>query len=130
MPRYRITTLIDITRTQAAKSDPDVIKIRQQANFNSLLQALSLRANIEWMSDPKKHTGSLPRDIGGKAVHWIWDFEVERDEVFLKDNDPVGLLKEDLDGVPVLVNLENSADIDPAAFQTRNGNQNTWITII
>ncbi len=130
MPRYRITTLVDITRTQAAKSDPDVIKIRQQANFNSLLQALSLRANIEWMSDPRKHTGSLPRDIGGKAVHWIWDFEVERDEVFLKDNDPVGLLKEDLDGVPVLANLENSADIDPAAFQTRNGNQNTWITII
>ncbi len=130
MPRYRITTLVDITRTQAAKSDPDVIKIRQQANFNSLLQALSLRANIEWMSDPKKETGSLPRDIGGKAVHWIWEFEAERDEVFLKDNDPVGLLKEDLDGVPVLVDLENSADLDPAAFQTRNGNQNTWITII
>ena len=130
MARYRIITLVDITRSQPARSETDKIKIGQQSNFNSLVQAINLRSNLEWKSDPRKHTGSLPDGIGGKAVHWIWDFDCERDEVFLKDNDPVGLLKDDLHGVPVVDLLENSVDLTPAAFQTRNGNQNTWLTII
>ncbi len=130
MARYRIITLVDITRSQPNRSETDLVKIGQQSNFNSLVQAINLRSNVEWKSDPKKHTGSLPDGIDGKAVHWIWDFDCERDEVFLKDNNPVGLLEEDLHGVPIIALLENSVDLDPAAFQTRNGNQNTWLSII
>lgn len=130
MARYKIVTLVDITRSQPSRDLGDKIKIGQQSNFNSLLQAIGLRSNVEWSEDPKKHTGSLPRDIGGKAVHWIWEVECEREEVFLKDGDLCGFLKEDIHGVPVVDNLENSADISPAAFQTRNGHQNTWVSII
>ncbi len=130
MARYKIVTLIDITRSQPSRDDVDPIRIGQQANFNSLLQAIGLRSNVEWARDPKKHTGSLPDRIGGKATHWIWEVDCEREDVFLKDNDPVGLLVDDLHGVPVIADLENSADIDPAAFQTKNDNQNTWLTII
>lgn len=130
MARYKIVTLIDITRSHPARDEIDPVKLGQQANFNSLIQAIGLRSNVEWNRDPKKYTGTLPDDIDGKAVHWIWEFDCEREDVFLKDNDPCGLLKEDLHGVPVVDLLENSVDIHPAAFQTRNGNQNTWITII
>jgi len=130
MARYKIVTLVDITRSQPSRSIDDKIKIGQQSNFNSLLQAIGLRSNVDWSVDPIKHTGSLPRDIGGKAVHWIWEVECEREEVFLKDGDLCGLLKEDIHGVPVVDGLENSADISPAAFQTRNGHQNTWVSII
>ena len=130
MARYKIVTLVDITRSQPSRDEDDPILIGQQANFNSLLQGIGMRSNVEWNRDPKKYTGSLPDDIAGKATHWIWEFDCEREDVFLKDNDPAGLLKDDLHGVPVVALLENSADISPAAFQTRNGNQNTWITII
>ena len=130
MARYKIVTLIDITRSRPSRDEVDPILIGQQSNFNSLLQAIGLRSNVEWVRDPKKHTGSLPDGIGGKATHWIWEVDCEREDVFLKDNDPVGLLVDDLHGVPVVVDLENSVDIDPAAFQTKNGNQNTWLTII
>jgi hypothetical protein len=130
MPRYQITTLVDITRSDPDRTDTDRIKNGQQSNFNSLVQAIGLRSNIEWLTDPKKESGTLPNDIKGKAIHWIWTFDVERDDVFLKDDDPVGLLIDDLHGVPVIADLENSADIDPAAFQTKNGNQNTWLRII
>ncbi len=130
MPRYKIVTLIDITRSNPVREETDKVKLGQQANFNSLLQAIGLRSNVAWNKDPTKYTGSLPDKIGGKATHWIWEFDCEREEVFLKDGDPVGLLVDDLHGVPVVDLLENSADITPAAFQTKNGNQNTWLTII
>ena len=130
MARYKIVTLVDITRTNSARSDTDTLKVSQQSNFNSLLQAIGLRSNVEWIRDPKKHTGALPDDIGGKATYWVWEVDCEREDVFLKDGDPCCLLKDDVHGVPIINQLENSVDIVPAAFQTRNGNQNTWITII
>ena len=130
MARYKIITLIDITRSKPARDETDKIKLGQQANFNSLLQAIGLRSNVEWQRDPKKNTGTLPDRIGGKATHWIWEFDCEREEVFLKDENPVGLLINDLHGVPIVDLLENSADINPAAFQTQGNDINTWVTII
>lgn len=130
MERFRIITLIDITRTNASRSETDATKVGQQANFNSFLQTINLRANIAWTHDPVKKDGSLPHPIDGKAIHWIWEFETERDELFLKDGDQAGLLIEDLSGVPVIAELENSADIDPAVIQTSGRSQNTWVQII
>ena len=130
MARYKIITLIDITRSKPAREETDRILLGQQANFNSLLQAIGLRSNIEWLKDPTKHTSALPDRLGGKATHWIWEFECERDEVFLHNNDPVYLLVQDLNRVPVVTNLTNSADIDPAAFQTQGASINTWVTMV
>ena len=108
MPRYKIITLVDISRSDPNRVEQDELKISQQANFNSLVQAIGLRSNIEWTVDPKKYTGSLPYPLEGKAAHWIWEFEVEREDVFLKDNNPAGLLIDDLHGVPIIDNLENT----------------------
>ena len=130
MARYKIITLIDITRSHPTREETDRILLGQQANFNSLLQAIGLRSNVEWSKDPTKHTGALPDSLGGKATHWIWEFECERDEVFLHNNDHVFLLVQDLNRVPVVTNLTNSADIEPAAFQTQGANINTWVTMI
>jgi len=130
MARYQLVTLIDITRSHPAREETDKIKLGQQANFNSLLQAIGLRSNVIWLRDPKQHTGRLPEPAQGKATHWIWEFDCERDEVFSQDNDPVYLLVHDLNHVPVIVDLENSEDITPAAFQTRGDMINTWITMI
>jgi hypothetical protein len=130
MARYKITTLIDITRTNPDRSETDNLKLSQQANFNSLIQAIGLRANPEWRIDPKMQKGQLPEPFDGKATYWTWEFDSERDDVFLIDNNPVGLLVEDLHGVPVIPDLTNTTDITPAAFQTRNGHTNTHIEII
>ncbi len=130
MPRYQVITLVDITRTDPPRTETDPIKLGQQANFNSLLQAIGLRSNITWIRDPKMYTGALPGDLDGKANHWIWEFDVEREAVFDKGNDPVGLLIDDLHGVPIVDQLMNSVDITPAAFQTLGAGANTWLTII
>lgn len=129
MQRYKIVTLVDITRSQATRSETDRIKIGQQANFNSLVQAIGLRANITWLSDPLKQTGQLPYPIEGKATFWTWEFETEQDTLFQKDNNPVALLIEDLNGVPIISDLSNDVDIFPAVFSTKS-NINTWVLII
>ena len=127
MATYKVITLVDITRTQPSRTETDKLKLAQQANFNSLCQAIGLRANFNYYQNPKQEKGALPHDIGGKAVHWVWEFDTERPDVFLHDGDPVSLLNQDLHGVPVINGLNNSADINPAVFQTNGNNQNTWI---
>ena len=126
MARFQIITLVDITRTNPHRSETDKLKLAQQANFNSLIQAIGLRSNITWNTDPKFKTGILPNNIPGKANHWIWEFECEREDVFLKDTDPVGLLLEDLNGVPVIPRLTDDADIDLACFLSYGDRPNIW----
>jgi hypothetical protein len=127
MPRYRIITLVDITRSNPNRSETDTLKLSQQANFNSLLQAIGLRANIVWIKDPLMKDGRLPEPADGKAVYWEWHFDVERDDVFLKDNNTTGLLEDDLNGVPIIAGLNNSVDIAPACFFSTGERQNIWI---
>jgi hypothetical protein len=128
MPRYQIVTLIDITRTNPTRAETDQYLLAQQANFNTLLQSIGLRSNVEWAVDPVESLGSLPYPLEGKANYWTWTFEVERDQVFAKDGNPVGLLLDDLHGVPVIGQLNNSVDIDPAVFQTYGPNTNIWVS--
>jgi hypothetical protein len=128
MPRYQIVTLVDITRTNPTRAETDQHLLAQQANFNTLLQSIGLRSNVTWDADPKELTGVLPHPLNGKANYWIWTFEVERDQVFTKDGDPVGLLLEDLHGVPIIDGLNNTAIVDPAAFQTQGENINIWVS--
>jgi len=130
MARYRITTLVDITRSNPPRTETDKIKIGQQSNFNSLIQAIGLRANISWVKDPVVNNGTLPDPWKGKATYWIWEFDTERVDEFLKGNNPVGLLLDDLHGVPVIENLTNTADIDPPAFQSKGDKSNIFVEII
>lgn len=130
MPRYKIITLIDITRTGATKNNGTQFQVSQQHNFNSLRQAIELRSNVQWHTDPLKLNGQLPDNIDGKSVYWTWEFEVERDEVFLHENNHVKLLLDDLNGVPIIPDLENNIEITPAAIQTYGNNINTWAVIL
>jgi hypothetical protein len=130
MARYQITTLIDITRSNPARTEVDVLKLGQQANFNSLVQAIGLRSNVTWGKDPLRNSGQLPNGLDGNAAYWMWEFDTEREDIFLKDNNPVGLLLEDLHGVPIVCGLTNSHDPVPAIFKTRSAAINTWLTII
>jgi hypothetical protein len=126
MARYQIVTLVDITRTTPSRSETDHVKLSQQANFNSLVQAIGIRSNVTWDRDPVAELGRVPNQ-DFKAMHWHWEFFVEREQVFLKDHDPVGLLKSDLDGVPIVAGLGDSVELAPACFFSQGDRINTWI---
>lgn len=129
MPRYRITTLVDITRTQVTNNSADIKKKLQQSNFNTLLQTIGLRANITWQKDPSFDSGVLPEPFEGKASYWLWDFDVEQEYLFERDGDPIALLRDDLDNVPIIAGLDESIDLEPAVFKTKE-NYNTCVAVI
>jgi hypothetical protein len=74
--------------------------------------------------------GRLPESFQGKSRYWIWEFDVERERVFEKENDPVGLLIDDIHRVPIVTGLTETAEIKPAAFQTKGDAVNTIIEVI
>ena len=121
MARYTIKTTVDITRSNPDRADPDQIKQAQQSNFNALLQGIGMRSNVEWDKDPQ-------RVIEDDTAYWIWEFEAERDDVFLDNGDTTGLLKKDLHGIPFIKNLTETIKFDKCLFLTLNGNQNIWIS--
>jgi hypothetical protein len=129
MARYQIVTLVDITRSQPSRDTTDSTLLGQQANFNSLVQAIGMRSNVTWIQDPELHNGRLP--IGpGKAAHWIWQFDAEREDVFLNQGDDVALLVNDLDGVPIVDQLNNTVELTPAVFRSQGDNINIWCSKI
>jgi len=129
MLTYCITSLVDITRTNPHRSETDSVKLSQQANFNSLIQAIGLRSNVDWEHDPVCHNGALPYPFNGRGAYWTWQFTVEREDVFLNSAGPVGLLVEDLHNVPVLTGLSETVDITPPAFQSRGVRINICVEV-
>lgn len=130
MAIYEVITLIDITRSNPSRTETDRILLGQQANFNTLMQTIGLRANFDWRQDPVRYMGRLPEPMTGRGAYWIWQFETERDFLFEKDGDSTFLLRQDLENIPVVAQLNNTVDIDPAAFKTQGPKINIWVNEI
>jgi len=71
----------------------------QQRNWETLTQLISLRTQVEYTS--------MPACVDNC---WQFEFSVEIDHLFETDNDPLGILKKDCDGVPMLA---EQADVTP-----------------
>lgn len=120
MAQYEIYTTVDITRSNPDRADPNQIKQAQQANFNSLTQGIGLRSNITWDRDPV-------RLMDSETAKWFWEFNCEQADVFTKNGDPVGLLLDDLNGIPILRNLTNTEPLLKPVFITQGPETNIWI---
>lgn len=81
----------------------------QQRNRETITQLLSLRTQIENVTVPV-----LTDDV------WSFEFEVESDTIFLYDNDPLGVLKQDCYGVPMLLSTEPALGADNIWFEPIN----------
>ena len=73
----------------------------QQRNWETIMQLISLRTQINNIIIPELHEGQ-----------WTFEFEVESDTIFLRDIDPIGILKDDCQGVPMLVATANTEMLD------------------
>jgi len=131
-----IKTLVDVTRTDVRrKGQGDTSKLLQQKNYETLLQVINLRSLIDANSDPSVETRDITKEKFGsryKGEHrvWTYEFTIDRDEVFLDGDDPIGLLKEDFRSVPVLGGLSETIS-KPTAFDLDNGaSRNTIIETV
>jgi len=115
--RFRIQTLIDITETGQHRG-PDRLAMNQQANLNSVIQVIALRANPTPLKITQ-HTDSMSNmkfgsNYKGKHAYWEFEFEIEYGETTLD------YLIDDFHLVPVITGLNNTAEINIAVFDTKD----------
>jgi len=151
MYTYCIHTLVDITEHGSLKKqfpftsksgelihnkDSLLIAKNQQANFTTLLQTLQLRGNIVWEHPPIKIHENIANMRFGTAYsgkHFVWNFmwQVEQQELYAKDQDRYGQLKDDFDLVPVINFCKETATFPASAFITEDSrNINTYFSYI
>lgn len=122
MKIIEIKTLIDITNTNVRRANQgSQLELNQFRNWTTLLQCIGLRAIIDYDQNPsyeKINVDGLGFGKKYKGVHAVWTFHFKPDQqdAFINSNDPLALLKEDLNKVPVIINLLETINIDKAAF--------------
>ena len=116
---FKVITLIDITNTGLNKfKSEDRLAINQNANWNTFLQVLGMRANPYFQSKPV----SVEADITGlgfgnkhSGKHRVWTFEFTVEQ---EGATSVEALKEDFDLIPVIAGLTETITINNSAFRT------------
>jgi hypothetical protein len=126
MIKIRVRTLFDITATGVTGHYKNSQKLsasewnkarNQQRNLETLTQLVALRTQIMSTTMPNENKK-------------IWEFEFESESNVWDDGtDPVGVLKADSDGVPLILELDNALDIDPV-LTTQGPRQNIWFELI
>ena len=125
---YKLYTLVDITHTGQYRNEPGKQKERwQEQNFNTVLQTLGIRSNVTYKLSP------TPLEVKGSLVGfdtdeilrvWRFDFYTELDNVYEKEGDHVGLLKDDFMLVPYINGLNESMEQQHAVFTTEEPGSN------
>ena len=105
-------TLFDITQTGVPnRSKPPegleytnwVYQRNTQCNFDTILQAISLRSQPENISIPKKVIIEHDYFDNNILECWTFNFEVRSVSVFSNGNDELAYLKEDIKDIPMLL---------------------------
>lgn len=125
---YKLYTLVDITHTGQYRNELGKENFRyKEQNFNTVLQTLGLRSNI-WYAH-----GPIIMDVRGSIVGfatediirvWRFDWRTESENLYLKDGDPTGFLREDFHLVPYIQGLDERMEQHYAVFVTDEHNSN------
>lgn len=116
--RVTLTTVIDITETNARRHD-DKLSRNQQANYLTMLQTVGLRVNAQ----PIKCVSTVGdvSDMGfgtaitGKQRYWTFVFDHEYIDAITYDT-----LANDFDLVPMITGLNETAHINNNVFRTKD----------
>jgi hypothetical protein len=125
MQNFWIYTLVDITETKQYRNEQGKeLEKKQQQNFLSLLQTISLRANPSYESSPKyfysdEKTNMFGNMYQGPQKIWKFNFCIEYEYAFKdQDGNQSGLLTKDLNLVPIIIELTETANIHLPVFDT------------
>lgn len=137
MEKITVVTLIDITETKQHRKEPGKeLQIKQQQNFLTLLQTISMRVNPVYDRSPKiemsdgtiyKFGSMIARD----QKIWIFEFYFDYEGGFTDDRgSKIGLLIEDLHLIPVIDNLQETATLEIPVFDTKTDQHRNTIIFI
>lgn len=125
---FTVYTLVDITDTGISDSRATPVKPYNQAqNLNSLIQCVSLRVQPNLISvDKLVGEAMADHEFGsaftGTQTVWVLKFATERSG-YTDENK----LKTDVDGLPVLTGMDETATLSTAVFNSlSNTNKNIY----
>ena len=104
------------------------ISRNQQRNWETLVQCISIRAQPIMLKEPSSETvsvGSLGVGYKGKHKVWTMEFGFENADIFKDGADPVKLLTDQLDIIPILTNLQETVKLTTSAIATTGAKVNT-----
>ena len=128
--KFKIQTLVDITRTGAGRQEANKIAYRQEANFQTVLQTIGLRANLEFEKSPLFEEITLTKISFGdkyKGKQRVWSFEFE---VPFEDAVTLDMLNNDFNLIPFIPGLTETAKFEQAIFRTTPQERNIIFSII
>lgn len=108
-----VHTLVDITATMTRKG-PEIKKVKQQNNHDTLLQACSLRSNIEFI-DCESYVDEKEFGTNNKGKNRYWTLRIETTYPF-----ETGMLEDDLDFLPILTDLDETGFLHNKIIQTKD----------
>lgn len=124
MEVIEIKTLIDITNTNIRRINQGTQQqLDQYRNWTTLQQCIGLRSIISYDQDPTVKLLDV-KDLGfgknfkGKHKIWTFYFRPDQSEAFVNQESSFGLLIEDLDKIPVILNLTETINTSRAVFET------------
>jgi hypothetical protein len=125
---YKLYTTVDITSTGQYRAEVGKETSRwKEQNFQTVLQTLGIRANISYRNKPVMTTvkGSLIGFNTDELIHvWRFDFNTEQNYLFEANDNPVGYLLADFDGVPFIAGLDESMTQNFNVFVTDSDSRN------
>ena len=117
--RYKILSLIDITKTKARRGrDEDSKKTDQFSNYMTFENSIQLRSNMRMISGPIAEKQDITNLMFGEnyvGEHMVWTTVIEAD---FPDAVSIDTLKEDFDLVPMLIGLDESINIKTGVYRT------------
>jgi hypothetical protein len=117
--RFIIHTLVDITETHARRGE-DPKQYRQQQNFLTVMQTIGMRVNPEYISPPTI-ISEVPSKLGLGTLYktkqsiWKYAFDMEFEGAL-----NVETLVNDFDLIPIITQLDETAEFNNAQFITKN----------
>ena len=123
MQTIEIKTLIDITNTRVSRPNQGTqLEMDQNRNFTTLKQCTELRSIISYDFSPELQVIDV-KDLGfgskykGKHAVWTFRFSPDRTGAYAKDNNDIGCLIEDIQGVPFIEKLTETINIEKTIFE-------------
>ena len=117
--RYKILSLIDITKTKVRRGQFEDVKIVNQfSNYMAFENSLLLRSNMNSISTPTSEIQDITNLKFGdnyQGEHMVWTAIVEPD---FPDAVNVDSLKQDFDLVPMVIGLDESINIKTGVYRT------------
>lgn len=120
MAIIQINTTIDITNTKVRHPDQGSEKqVNQFRNYTTFLQVIGLRSLFNIVEEP------VLSDKG-----WTFTIETDRDSVYEENNDPLYLLKHDLDQVPIVSGLDETKSLKQPVIKVLGKTPNTFVSLL